>query len=96
MDKRFLLSDYEQQAELGGGVERRQRQHDAEKEPDRHQERDVLQRREAEDGKHGVLGKLAGRCIVQDLRELITHQYGEQHKRHQQTGGKRFAQYVAV
>ena len=29
MDKRSLLSDYEQQAELGGGVERRQRQHDA-------------------------------------------------------------------
>lgn len=29
MDKRSRLSDYEQQAELGGGVERRQRQHDA-------------------------------------------------------------------
>jgi len=29
VDKRSLLSDYEQQAELGGGVERRQRQHDA-------------------------------------------------------------------
>ena len=29
MDKRSFLSDYEQQAELGGGAERRQRQHDA-------------------------------------------------------------------
>ena len=29
MDKRSLLSDYEQQAELGGGAERRQRQHEA-------------------------------------------------------------------
>ena len=29
MDKRSRLSDYEQQAELGGGAERRQRQHDA-------------------------------------------------------------------
>ena len=29
MDKRSRLSDYEQQAELGGGTERRQRQHDA-------------------------------------------------------------------
>ena len=29
MDKRSLLSDYEQQAELGDGIERRQRQHDA-------------------------------------------------------------------
>ena len=29
MDKRSLLSDYEQQAEQGGGAERRQRQHDA-------------------------------------------------------------------
>jgi propionyl-CoA carboxylase beta chain len=29
VDKRSFLSDYEQQAELGGGAERRQRQHDA-------------------------------------------------------------------
>ncbi|MFL2434451.1 MAG: acyl-CoA carboxylase subunit beta [Vicinamibacterales bacterium] len=29
VDKRSRLSDYEQQAELGGGAERRQRQHDA-------------------------------------------------------------------
>jgi hypothetical protein len=73
-----------------------EREHDPEKQPHGQQDRELLQRRQADQRKHDPPRHLGLRRLPEDPCELIRQQDREQHAGHRGKGHGGLAQQVAI
>jgi hypothetical protein len=73
-----------------------ERQHNPEQQPDRHQDRQILQCSEPDQLEHHALRELIGGRTLEDAYYLVGNQNDEQHAGHRQRRRHHLAQYVAA
>ncbi len=77
-------------------IEPAERQHRRKQHADRHEHHEVLERREADQGKHDVVRESAFRGDAQDAGQLIAHEDRQQHDGHARERHRDFTQDVTV
>ncbi len=75
-------------------IEAPERQNDAQEQPHRHENAQVLQRSEPDQLQHDALRKLVCRGALEHRGDLLSEQQDQQHACHDQPGGYHLSQYV--